>query len=116
MIAPRPRDAVLHQGIQLAKLLLVEGETPAHFFEAMAKHLGLDRQIEIRSYGGLEQLAVFLRAIAATAAFRLLVRSVGIIRDAEDDCERAVASVRDAISKANVPKEVKVIYYILPNN
>lgn len=62
MIVPRERAARLAVPVELSKLLLVEGETPSHFFEAMARDLGIADEIEIRSYGGVAQLGPFLRA------------------------------------------------------
>ena len=49
MIAPKPRQAILSQPVKLSKLLLVEGETPSHFFEAFLKHLKIDQQVEVRN-------------------------------------------------------------------
>jgi len=55
--------------ISLDKLLLVEGETPRHFFTALLKHLNIHEQIEIRSFGGVTELPGFLNALRRTPGF-----------------------------------------------
>ncbi|HQU46065.1 MAG TPA: hypothetical protein PK867_24845 [Pirellulales bacterium] len=45
MIPPRPPPLPLPAPISLSKLLLVEGDTPMHFFEALLLHLNLSNQI-----------------------------------------------------------------------
>jgi len=115
MLVPNPRSAVPPTPVQLAKVLLVEGATPSHFFEALIKHLGLENAIEIRSYGGIQQLRTFLAALASTAQFRLNVRSLGIVRDAETDYQAALNSVTAAVNSAQL-QSVSVSSYILPDN
>jgi hypothetical protein len=116
MIAPRPRAAVAPQPVALEKVLLVEGETPAHFFEGFALHLGLANLIEIRSYGGISQLATFLRTLASTSEFRAMVKSLGIVRDAETDANGALQSVKAAIAAASLPGHIATSIFILPDN
>jgi hypothetical protein len=116
MIAPRPRAAVAPQPVALEKMLLVEGETPAHFFEGFAKHLGLADLIEIRSYGGIAELGTFLKTLASTTEFRAMVKSLGIVRDAETDANGARQSVNAAVAGANLPGHITPSIFILPNN
>jgi hypothetical protein len=73
MIAPKPRGSIAPQAVQHEKVLLVEGETPSHFFEAIARYLGIDKEIEIRSFGGNSNLADQLELLASTEAFKALV-------------------------------------------
>lgn len=55
--------------VTLATLLLVEGNTPMHFFEALLRHLSLDNQIEIRNYGGIRDLTAYLATLIVTPRF-----------------------------------------------
>jgi len=116
MIMPKPREAVAAKTVSLAKVLLVEGDTPQHFFEAFAKHLGLHEQIEIWDYRGITQLATFFKTLASTAEFKTNVRSVGIVRDAEDDAVAAMQSVQSAIVGAQLTEGVSVKVKILPDD
>jgi hypothetical protein len=92
----------------------VEGDTPAHFFEALLKELRLESQIEVRNFGGNSQLGTFLKALALDAGFRQ-VTSLGIVRDAEDDPTAAQQSVQSAIQAARLPSGVGVQWAILPD-
>ncbi|NOX53804.1 MAG: hypothetical protein GXP27_05085 [Planctomycetes bacterium] len=118
-----PHRVVRHEpaDITLDSLLLVEGDTPLHFFEAMLQHLRLQDRIEIRSFRGIGQLRPFLRALVKSAAFQSrAVTSLGIIRDAETDAARARQSVLDALSAAGLAigesAAVKVSVFILPDD
>lgn len=115
MIVPSERAARTPTPISLSKLLLVEGETPLHFFEAFAKHLGLDKEIEIRSFGGIKQLPSFLRAIVSTGEFKKYVKSLGIARDCESDPVAAKSSVVNAVSAANLTPSTVVNFTLLPD-
>jgi hypothetical protein len=62
MLSPRPpRPVPPATAITLSKLLLVEGDTPSHFFEALLRHLGLDSHILILNYRGTADLATYLK-------------------------------------------------------
>ena len=115
MIAPRRRNPY-PENISLSRLLLVEGETPTHFFEALAVHLGINKTIEIRSFGGNENLQNFLAAIVKSHGFAATVQSLGIIRDAELDPAAAKQSVEFTITNAKLPAQIKRSIYILPDN
>jgi hypothetical protein len=52
MLAQPPRMAPPPVPIALSKLLLVEGDTPMHFFEALLQHLGLGSAVEVRNFRG----------------------------------------------------------------
>src|SRR5487761_1400602 len=115
MIVPGPRDAVLLKPIAHSKLLLAEGPTPVNFFEALCRFLGLGETIEIRSYGGINQLHPYRRAQVAGEDFRRYVHSLLIARDAEDDAAKAKQSVQTAIDAAKLHPSVKTQIAILPN-
>lgn len=87
------RAAVAPQPVQSDSLLLVEGNTPAHFFEALARSLGIGQRLEIRNYGGINQFARFLQLLASTTDFQAKVLRLGIARDAEGDPESAKRSL-----------------------
>jgi hypothetical protein len=115
MIVPRERDAVPPMAVEHDKVLLTEGDTPTHFFEALAKALGLADSIEIRNYGGITQLGTFLKTLASTAGFRARVKSLGIVRDAEDNAHSAQQSVNSAVTTAKLSASVSVKVAILPD-
>src|SRR6266404_992192 len=83
--------------LSLPKLLLVEGSTPMHFFEALLQRLGLSAQIEIRDFHGVPDFKVYLSDLAKSNAFKTLVTSVGVVRDAED---KPAASARQSVQDA----------------
>jgi|SRR5581483_8484059 len=116
MRVPKERDAVPPSPVELSKVLMVEGDTPSHFFEWMTKELGINRTIEIRMFTGNDSLEATLRILASTAEFKAKVSSLGIIRDAETDIGLAKRAVEKAIAKANLLSGVRHSYFILPDN
>ena len=102
--------------ISLSKVLLVEGQTPVHFFEALLQHLKLSNQVEIHDFGGAENLRAALRALVASSDFRTRVKSLGVVRDAESDAKTARQSVDDALIAADLAKDVRASVFILPDN
>ncbi len=103
--------------ISLEKLLLVEGETPKHFFEALLRHLGIDEQIEIRSFRGINDLPDFLKALPGVSEFRH-VNTFAVIRDAEADARAARQSVDDALAPSGLTQQsgLRIEVFILPDN
>lgn len=117
MLPPRPpRDKPSPTPITLSKLLLVEGATPMHFFEALLQHLGLANSIEIRDFGGVGDFKTFLKTVVATTGFREHVRSVDVARDAEGDATAARQSVDDALRTIQLGLTREPGVFILPNN
>lgn len=121
MLLPRPpRPAPPASPITLPKLLLVEGDTPMHFFEALLLHLGLSPQILILNYGGTADLKTYLRTLTATPDFARLVKSMGIVRDPEGDAVAAHRSVADALTAAGLTPArtppIRTSIFILPDN
>jgi hypothetical protein len=115
MIAPRTKTPY-PENVKLAKLLLVEGETPAHFFDELATQLGIGDTIEIRSFGGNENLLRNLIALVKGHGFSKTVKSLGIIRDAEADADAARKSVADAVERSKLPAGISWKAFILPDN
>lgn len=79
--------------------LLVEGKDERNFFEEFAKHLAL-RNVQIKVLGGKDRLREFLETLVAATAFQT-VRSIGIVRDADESADRAFQSVRTSLGNAN---------------
>lgn len=98
------------------RVLLVEGDTPLKFFEAVLKHLRLSDAIDVRNFGGVNDFRRFLRTLAVASEFRQNVKSVGVIRDAEHNAADALTSVRNAVRDAGLADVVTWKYFILPDN
>jgi hypothetical protein len=116
MIVPSERSAIAPHPVQLKKLLLAEGATPTHFFEALAKKLNLSEQIEIRNYGGIDKLGDVLKLLAGTPDFKANVTSLGVTRDAENSFKAALDSALGFVKAAKIGSTVKVAFYIFPYN
>ena len=95
--------------ITLEKVLLVEGMGAFQFFKALLRHLNLLSEIEIRNFGGINQLD-FLETLMITDGFDRL-NSLGIVRDAEGNANSAFQSVSDLLSRVglSMPKRPKAI-------
>ena len=77
-------------------LLLVEGRDEENLFAALIdRHLGADSEIQIIGAGGVDRFPVNLDAIRTAAQARPTLRSIGVVRDAEDDAGSAFRSVCD---------------------
>ena len=81
--------------------LLVEGNDQRNFFNAMLRHMNLGG-VEIQNFGGVNELRPFLRNLANLDEFDQIVKSVGIVRDAEISAESAFRSVQGALRNANM--------------
>ena len=94
------------QPITKEALLLVEGRDPLNFFEALCNHLSLSRQLQTMNFGGVKELRGFLVGLRGQSGFRN-VKSIGIIRDAEEGAAAAFQSVQASLGHAGltVPNE-----------
>ncbi|MFQ5880501.1 MAG: DUF3226 domain-containing protein, partial [Dehalococcoidia bacterium] len=81
------------------KQLLVEGADGHRFFAALTSEMALSG-IQVQNYGGVTELASFLKALRDTSGFRERVSSVGIVRDAEASASSAFQSVQSAVQNA----------------
>lgn len=80
--------------------LLVEGNDERNFFEAFAAHLALGN-VQVQVLDGKDRLRESLETLAwAVTDFRR-VRTIGIVRDADDSADRAFQSVRTSVRNAN---------------
>lgn len=98
MVMPETRPTP----IEKPKLLLVEGQDDLHVFRALLSQIGDMPDIEVRQYGGKDNLGPFLRTLVAMSSFSR-VRSVGVFRDADQDRDQAFRSVAGALQGANLP-------------
>ena len=93
--------------IENTRQLLVEGNDSRNFFEAFAKHLRLSDTFQISDFGGVDELRDFLDAFVMMPDFGT-VRSIGIARDAEQDENAALRSVRSSLGNADLPMPTEV--------
>ena len=82
--------------------LLVEGNDQRNFFRASISRMGIER-IQIQDFGGVNELAEFLKAMVNMDEFRDMVASVGIVRDAEASARSAFQSVQSSLGNASLP-------------
>ena len=82
--------------------LLVEGKDQLNFFEAFIRREELQNDMQVRNFGGVNQLRGFLLALVDSPGFETVV-SMGIVRDAENCAEAARQSVRDSLRNAGLP-------------
>ena len=80
--------------------LLVEGKDAENFFKKLALSLSLP-EVQVQDFGGVDQFRGFLAAFVVAPDFGL-VRSIGIVRDAERSAAAAFQSVRDSLAHANL--------------
>lgn len=105
-------------------ILIVEGIEDQQFFEALIQHLRIS-EIQVMPIGGKTQLSDQLAALRTVEGFSA-VRSLGIVRDADNDFKAAFQSVRHALQDADLPvpdrplgsagEKPSVTVMILPDN
>ena len=88
--------------ITSSRLLLVEGKDTLKFFEAAHEKMG-SPGIQILDFGGIKELLSFLGALKVNSGFIQLVKSIGIVRDAELDAKAAFASVCGSLQRVKLP-------------
>jgi hypothetical protein len=104
MLPQRSRPPAWKGPIPCRKLLLVEGNDEACFFHALSCALGLDEEIFILDFGGVDNLANYLRLLVETPDYGFGgVASVGVVRDAEGDGQRAFQGVQRVLEQAGLP-------------
>ena len=81
--------------------LLVEGNDQRNFFRAFVSHLAIE-DIQVWSYGGVDDLSRFLKAFVSEPGFQESVQSVGIVRDAEKSAASAFQSVQSSLGRAGL--------------
>ena len=96
-----PQDAEIRRsGLALTSdwLLLVEGKDEVNLFEELMKHcFGAEPTVQVVDAGGVRKFPNRLRAIQTACRARPTLRSIGVVRDADDDASGAFRSVCDHI-------------------
>lgn len=111
--------------IDQPKILLVEGNDEVHFFNALLKKLNIN-DIQIIETGGKDKFKSLFAVVLTFQGFEK-VKSIGITRDADNDKQAAVESIKHqlGIHRLPVPKGhsnmvekngMKVGIYVLPGN
>ena len=93
---PQPQNLI--EPIQL----LVEGNDGRNFFEAFLLHESISG-VQVQNFGGNPELGPFVRNLSRQSDFGEIVRSIGIIRDAETDAGSAFQSAQQALRSAELP-------------
>nr|VFJ42668.1 MAG: hypothetical protein BECKFW1821A_GA0114235_100220 [Candidatus Kentron sp. FW] len=117
--------------IQSPRLLAVEGKDECNFFEALLKRMGI-RGVQLLDIGGKDKFKDSFDLLHASPEFPN-VRSLGLIRDAEDkEADAAFSSICSVLKKYTLPvpkasntvidgkngrgKNIRVGIFIMPNN
>lgn len=87
--------------IEQAKLLVVEGSDDERLFNALLRHIGVSG-IQVLNAGGKDNIRQTLKVITQSTNYSK-VSSVGVVRDADANADRAFQSVRDALRDVNLP-------------
>lgn len=80
------------RSIEKEKVLLVEGRDALEFVTALLKYLKILNAFEVRNFGGVNDFGAYLKAFVVTPGFTR-VKSIGIIRDAENNANSAFTSI-----------------------
>jgi hypothetical protein len=84
-----------------SSILIVEGKEDKFFFEALLKYLQIT-SIQVEPIGGKTQLARNLLELRGQAEFDTIVKTLAVVRDADDNPEGAFQSVCGALKNANL--------------
>ena len=107
------------------KQLIVEGNDDVRILRSLGSHLNISN-LEIRPYGGVDNMRTFLRTLSALPAFRL-VQSLAIVADANSDRSMRETRIRSALSDMNLPTppsalevasndHLRVAYLVVPHD
>ena len=83
------------------KLLLVEGRDEELVLGALLRHLGI-YDVQVQNYGGKNRLGYFLATVTGEPNFDR-IRSLGIVRDADDNAHSALESVQSSLRNVDLP-------------
>ncbi len=87
--------------IVASKQLLVEGEDDKRIFECLLRQTGSE-DFQVTQFGGKHNLRAFLVNLTAMDDFST-VKSIGIVRDADDNAKGVVQSIRDSLRRSDLP-------------
>ena len=89
--------------ITAPNLLLVEGKDEVNFFDALLRYMGYGGDsFHIVDAGGKSNIKNELKTLTKLPGFTF-ARSLGIVRDADDNPSAAFESVKDALQGATLP-------------
>jgi hypothetical protein len=84
-------------------ILVVEGKDEEGLFTALIKHLDLEASIQVLPIGGKTTLRPYMQALRSTTGFLEIVKSIGIMRDADEDADAAFQSICDTLRVIGLP-------------
>lgn len=93
---------MMADSINSSHLLLVEGKDEVLLVRALLRHRELGEDPQIMDVGGAKNFRTRIKAIPKTPGY-FKVKSIGIMRDAEDSKEATFQSIRDALNAAGIP-------------
>lgn len=100
-MAPNARAGGSRLEILSDRLLLVEGKDEVNLFSALIKQrIDTEAGVRIIDVGGVDKFPRNLGAIRTAARERPTLRSIGVVRDADDDAAGAFGSVCDHLQNA----------------
>lgn len=112
--------------ISKSKLLLVEGKDEISFFTALLKKLNKEADVQIIEVGGKDNFKFELPAILNTTGFSENVKSLAIVRDADNNFDGAFQSVQNLLRRNHqiapygcnkfTMGDPKIGIYIMPDN
>lgn len=88
--------------ISKPKVILVEGKDEELFFSSMIERLDLTAEMDVRPIDGKDNLSAALKALRNDPGY-LMLTSVGIIRDADNNADLAFRNVCSALQNARLP-------------
>ena len=82
-------------------LLLVEGQDEVNLFQTLVKQCLEDetQAVQVLEVGGKDQFKKRFALIMSDAQTRPTLRSIGVVRDADDNAQGSFQSVRDSIQR-----------------
>jgi len=90
------RNSSFPKTIDKDKLLYVEGDDDFYFILKFLDHLNI-KNIDVRSYGGKDNLSNVLGLLKSLSGFEEQVKVIGILRDADSNGPSAFQSVCSAL-------------------
>lgn len=88
-------------------LILVEGQDDRALLAAMIKHEELPG-FQVHHMGGKSKWAVRVEVIVGQPEFQANVKTLGLMKDADEDPNAAWASCRDTLARSSLPVPVAV--------
>lgn len=103
--------------IEKAKLIVVEGKDDKVFFEAMLEHLMSKNEIQVAMINGKSSYEKKLQGLVNSPDFQR-IKSLGLVRDADDNAVCAFESMRNAVERIEFPNpedKPHISFFVLPD-